>query len=193
MTASRPASSGAASYFSRSRRRKAPRRLSSCAQAQAEALALKPAAQGREVGRRVRLARDAQAVYVPLRALGQAEALKLGGVHLQPLVAPGADGREAELHAAALHVGDDDALFSRLVEAAALGAAGPGVEAVPRPAQAAEGVDVAEGGVVEAAGGQLLLGNGVVARGGDAHLAVQAEQLEPPLLPGRGKAAQQGA
>ena len=36
------------------------------------------AAQGREVGRRVRLARDAQAVYVPLRALGQAEALKLG-------------------------------------------------------------------------------------------------------------------
>src|SRR5699024_8950713 len=34
VTASRPASSGAASYFSRSRRRKAPRRLSSCARAQ---------------------------------------------------------------------------------------------------------------------------------------------------------------
>ena len=109
-------------------------------------------------------------------------------VHGQDLIPPAAQGDEFRLCPPLLHLQPEHALFSQLVKATPLGAAGVSPESLPCPAQAAVLVDMAQGQVVQPAGGDVLLRDGaVVPLGG--HLPVEDGQLDPLR---RGMKAPQG-
>ena len=119
----------------------------------------------------------------------------IGAGHVDAELFVAAQGDVPRLERAALlrERDDADALLPGLVEAPALRAAGPGVPGRAGAQEAAGLVDVAEGGVVDAALGQLLLADGVVGGVGPADLAVQAQEIEHALLPGRAEVLQQRA
>ena len=90
-------------------------------------------------------------------------------------------GDELPRHLSRLGVEEQHALLPRLVKAPALGTAGIGPGGPPRPLQAAVLVDVAQGQIVQAAGGDLLLGDGAVAAAG-GRVPVETGQRQPSVL-----------
>ena len=136
---------------------------------------------------RIALAGQDDAVDVRLGVCGQRRGHGGQGIlpslHLQNLVFPAREGTECQLAALFGENAQIYALFTQLVEAAAHGTAGPGVQGTARLAGAAGGVNVAQGEIVQAGRRNLGPSDGVIGSGGVFRVAVKHHHIEQPFIP----------
>ena len=117
-----------------------------------------------------------------------ARGIPAGDVHLPDLIAAAGEGDEGQGDLAARRAMGSliEALLPQLVKAPPLRAAGPGADRGPpkRPGLRPP-VDVAQGQVSQAAGGNLLFADGVVPASDGLHLPVEQADVDPCRPPGR--------